>query len=46
MQCPGDGRVLTRETYEGDVVVDRCTTCADIWLDPGALKGVQGDQRA
>jgi len=41
MQCPRDGRALTHETYEGDVVVDRYTTCAGIWLDPGELKDVQ-----
>ena len=32
---------MTRETYEGNVVVDRCTTCAGIWLDAGELKDVQ-----
>lgn len=41
MQCPRDGATLTRETYEGDVVVDRCTTCAGIWLDAGELRDVQ-----
>ena len=41
MQCPRDGGTLTSETYEGDVGVDRCTTCAGIWLDAGELRDVQ-----
>ena len=41
MQCPRDGAALVRETYEGDVVVDRCTTCAGMWLDTGELKDIQ-----
>ena len=41
MQCPRDEGTLIRETYEGNVVVDRCTSCAGIWLDSGELKDIQ-----
>ncbi|QDV40283.1 hypothetical protein Enr13x_00890 [Stieleria neptunia] len=41
MTCPRDGSSLASETYEGDVVVDRCPTCRGIWLDAGELKTIQ-----
>lgn len=41
MQCPRDGETLVSETYEGDVVVDRCPSCRGIWLDSGELKTIQ-----
>ena len=41
MQCRGDEGTLIRETYEGNVVVDRCTSCAGVWLDSGELKDIQ-----
>ena len=41
MQCPRDEGTLIRETYEGNVVVDRCTSCAGVWLDSGELKDIQ-----
>ena len=41
MQCPRDGTTLTSEPYEGDVVVERCASCAGLWLDSGELKAVQ-----
>jgi hypothetical protein len=41
MKCPRDGATLAGETYEGDVVVDRCPACGGIWLDAGELQTVQ-----
>ena len=41
MKCPRDGKSLVQETYEGEVVVDRCPTCEGVWLDNGELKQVQ-----
>lgn len=41
MQCPRDGTTLTSEKYEGDVVIDRCSSCGGIWLDSGELKTIQ-----
>ncbi|WP_372895799.1 zf-TFIIB domain-containing protein [Stieleria sp.] len=41
MKCPRDGATLASETYEADVVVDRCPVCRGIWLDSGELKTIQ-----
>ncbi|MDV6032967.1 MAG: zf-TFIIB domain-containing protein [Phycisphaera sp. RhM] len=41
MKCPRDGATLASETYEADVVVDRCPMCRGLWLDSGELKTIQ-----
>jgi uncharacterized protein len=41
MQCPRDATELEPETYEGEVVVDRCRSCDGIWLDRGELESIQ-----
>jgi len=41
MQCPRDGKALSSEKYEADVVVERCPSCRGMWLDRGELEKVQ-----
>lgn len=41
MQCPRDEATLVSGTYEGDVVVERCSLCSGIWLDRGELERIQ-----
>lgn len=37
MKCPKCGHDLAAVQYEG-ITIDRCTSCAGIWLDPGELE--------
>jgi len=37
MKCPKCGHDLAPIEYQG-IHVDRCTSCAGIWLDPGELE--------
>jgi len=37
MKCPKCGHDLATMDYEG-ISIDRCTSCAGIWLDPGELE--------
>jgi len=40
MKCPKDGAPL--ETIKvGEVSVDRCTSCAGLWLDAGELEAIE-----
>ncbi len=41
MKCPDDSTNLERNTYEGDVQVDRCPDCGGIWLDHGELEAIE-----
>ena len=35
--CPADGQPLRKEIVHG-VIIDRCTKCSGVWLDPGELE--------
>lgn len=37
--CPADGQPLRKEIVHG-VIIDRCTKCSGVWLDPGELERV------
>ena len=39
MKCPKCGEALKEETYQ-KIVIDQCTGCRGIWLDPGELEQV------
>lgn len=41
MKCPKDQAELERQTYEGEIEIDRCPTCRGVWLDHGELKKAQ-----
>jgi Zn-finger nucleic acid-binding protein len=43
MKCPRDGAPLTTEPYGDNTTVDRCATCAGVWLDLGELDTIQQD---
>lgn len=43
MKCPKCGHDLEAIQY-GGITVDRCTSCAGIWLDPGELEQLR-DQK-
>jgi len=41
--CPGGCPTkLVEEAYQ-DLLIDRCPTCKGVWLDPGELEKVAGD---
>ena len=39
MHCPKCGMQLIEIDYKG-IAVDKCSSCAGIWLDPGELEAV------
>lgn len=41
LSCPRDQSALTTLEYERGIEVDRCETCAGIWLDEGELEAIQ-----
>lgn len=41
MRCPKCGEPLQETTFQ-KVLVDQCTACHGIWLDPGELETVAG----
>ena len=41
MRCPRDQAELNKKTYEGNVEVDECPTCAGVFLDHGELETIQ-----
>lgn len=42
MRCPKCGMELVEIEFRG-VKIDKCTSCAGIWLDSGELEGIMGD---
>jgi hypothetical protein len=41
--CPrGDATKLVEETFQ-QLKIDRCPTCGGVWLDPGELEQIAGD---
>ncbi|PYT07902.1 MAG: hypothetical protein DMF49_06680 [Acidobacteria bacterium] len=41
MRCPKCGMELAEVTFRG-VRIDRCTSCAGVWLDAGELETLSG----
>lgn len=41
MKCPNDGTPLVHETYENEVMIDKCPDCNGVWLNHGELKKIQ-----
>lgn len=41
MKCPADQTEMQKQTYEGTVETDYCTTCNGMWLDAGELEKIQ-----
>ena len=41
MKCPTDQSDLERQTYEGEIEIDRCPSCGGVWLDQGELEKAQ-----
>ena len=45
MKCPKCGHDLAEKKYE-DILIDQCSTCRGIWLDPGELELLLSGQKA
>lgn len=43
MKCPKCGHDLAAVHYEA-LTIDRCTSCAGVWLDPGELEQLRSMQ--
>ena len=39
--CPGCKEQMVHETFMNTVVIDRCTGCQRVWLDPHELEDIQ-----
>ena len=41
MKCPADGNELTKQTYEADIEIEKCSQCGGMWLDDNELERIQ-----
>ena len=41
MKCPLDGGELSRQNYEDNIEVDKCSQCGGIWLDYKELERIE-----
>jgi uncharacterized protein len=44
MRCPKCGNSLKERSFQ-KILVDQCTGCGGIWLDPGELESVAGREQ-
>jgi hypothetical protein len=42
--CPGGCETRLVEEAFRDIMIDRCPTCGGVWLDPGELEKVSGEE--
>jgi hypothetical protein len=40
--CPGGCETKLKEEAFRDIMIDRCPTCGGVWLDPGELEKLSG----
>ncbi len=44
MRCPKCGEPLKERSFQ-KILIDQCTGCGGIWLDPGELEEVAGQEK-
>ena len=44
--CPGGCATKLQEEAFRDIMIDRCPTCAGVWLEPGELEKLRIDDAA